>query len=38
MRLTQLVIDAGVEQNPFRRGGLAGINVSHDSDISRFFQ
>ena len=38
MRLTQLVIDSGVEQDPFCGRGLSGVNMSHDPDISRFFQ
>ena len=38
MRFTQLVVDTGIEQNTFCRRGLAGINMSHNPDISRFFQ
>ena len=30
----QLVVDAGVEQHAFRRGGLAGIDVGHDPDVA----
>ncbi len=33
---TNLVRDPGVEQNPFRSGGLTGIDVRHDADIPRF--
>jgi hypothetical protein len=36
MHLTQLVVDTGVIQYPLRSGGLAGVNVSHDADVSRF--
>ena len=38
MRLTQLVVDSGIEQDTFCRRGLPGVNVSHDTDISCFFQ
>jgi hypothetical protein len=31
--LTNLVRNPGVEQDPFRGGGLTGIDVSHDADI-----
>src|SRR5690606_24148468 len=34
MRLTHLVVDAGVKKNPFRGGGLARINVRADTDIT----
>jgi hypothetical protein len=34
--LTDLVRNPGVEQDPFRRGGLAGIDVRHDADVPRF--
>ncbi len=33
--LTNLVGDARVEQDPFRGGGLAGIDVGHDADVAR---
>ena len=31
--LADLIVDAGVEQNPFCRGGLAGVDMSHDTDV-----
>ena len=34
MRLTELVGAAGVEQDTLRRGGLAGVDVRHDTDVS----
>src|SRR5436190_2434390 len=33
--LTDLVGDAGVEQDALGRGGLAGIDVRHDADVAR---
>ena len=33
--LTDLVGDAGVEQDALGRGGLAGIDVGHDADVAR---
>ena len=38
MGLTYFVIDAGVKQNTLGRSGFAGINVSHDTDISCFLK
>ena len=38
MGLTELVVDARVEQDAFRRGRLSGVDMSHDADISRFFK
>ena len=38
MRLTELVVDARVEQDPFRRGRLPGVDMSHDADISCSFK
>ena len=38
MGLTELVVDTGVEQNTFRSRGLAGVDMSHDTDISRFLK
>ena len=38
MGLTELVVDARVEQDAFRGGRLAGVDVGHDADISRFFK
>ena len=38
MGLADLVVDAGVEQNAFRRRRLAGVDVRHDTDISCVFQ
>jgi hypothetical protein len=37
MHLTELVVDAGVVENPLRSGGLSGVDVRHDADISSFF-
>ena len=34
MRLAELVVDARVEQDSFRHGRLAGIDVSHDADVA----
>ena len=34
---TNLVRNARVEQDPFRRGRFAGIDVRHDADIPRVF-
>ncbi len=34
VHLTNLVGQSGVVQDTFRRGGLAGIDVRHDADIS----
>ena len=34
MRLANLVVDTRVEQNAFRHGGLAGVDVSHDADVA----
>ena len=33
-----LVRDPGVEQDPFRRRRLAGIDVRHDADVARLFE
>src|SRR4029079_5722371 len=33
--LTDLVGDAGVEEDALGRGGLAGIDVRHDADVAR---
>ena len=38
MRFAELVVHAGVEQNTFRRRGLAGVDVGHNADISGFFK
>jgi hypothetical protein len=35
---TNLVRDPGVEQDPFRRRRLTGIDVRHDADVPRFFE
>ena len=37
MDLTDLVIDTGIVENPLRGGGLAGIDMGHDADVSGFF-
>ena len=34
MDLTDLVGDAGVEEDPLGRGGLAGVDVRHDADVA----
>ena len=34
MHFTDLVRDTGVIEDPLRSGGLAGIDVRHDADIS----
>ncbi len=34
VHLADLVRTARIEQDPFRRGGLAGIDVGHDADIA----
>ena len=38
VHFTDLVRDAGIEQDPFSRRGLAGINVGHDADVPRAFE
>ena len=38
MHFTDLVGDAGVEQDAFGRRGLAGIDVRHDADVPRAFE
>ena len=38
MSLTHTVIDSRIEQNPFRRGGLSGIDVRHYADITGFIK
>ena len=35
VHFTDLVGDAGVEQDPFRRRRLPGIDVGHDADVAR---
>ena len=35
VRLADLVVDARVEQDSFRHGRLAGIDVSHDAVLRR---
>src|SRR5690606_14461355 len=34
MSLTELVVDPGVEQDPLGGGGLTGVDVGHDADVS----
>ena len=34
MRLTDLVVDARVEQNAFGHGRLAGIDMGHNTDVA----
>src|SRR5699024_3132048 len=36
--LANLVVHAGVVQDTLRRGGLAGVDVGHDADVSCVFQ
>ena len=38
MRLTNLVVNARVEQDSFGHGGLAGIDVSHDADVANLLE
>ena len=35
VHFADLVRDAGVEEDPFGRGRLPGINVGHDADVPR---
>jgi hypothetical protein len=35
VHFTDLVRDAGVIEDTFRRSGLAGIDVGHDADIPK---
>ena len=34
MRLTDLVVNAGVKQNALSDGGLSGVNMRHNADIT----
>ena len=34
VRLADLVVDAGVEQDPLGRRGLTGVDVRHDADVA----
>jgi hypothetical protein len=34
MHFTDLIVDAGVVEDPLRSRGLTGIDVSHDTDIA----
>jgi hypothetical protein len=34
MDLTDLVVDAGVEQDAFGRSGFARVDMRHDPDVS----
>ena len=36
--LADLVVDTGVIQNSFARGGLARVDMRHDTDVAGFFQ
>jgi hypothetical protein len=36
--LSNLVGNPGVEQDPFRGRGLAGIDVRHDADVPSFVE
>jgi hypothetical protein len=36
MHLTDLVVNTGVIENPLCGGRLAGIDVRHNADVSRF--
>src|SRR6266478_2355817 len=38
VHLADLVRSAGVVEHPFRGGGLAGIDVSHDADVPGFLE
>ena len=37
MDFTDLVADAGVEEDPLGRGGFSGVDVRRDSDVAYFF-
>ena len=38
VRLTDLVVDTGVEEDAFGRGGLTGVDVGHDADVADLVQ
>ena len=38
VHFADLVRDAGIEQDAFRRRGLTGIDVGHDADVPRAFE
>src|SRR6478609_4320052 len=38
VHLADLVVDAGVVEDPFGNGRLAGIDVGHDADVARAFE
>ena len=38
VHLADLVVDAGVVEDPLRNGRLAGIDVRHDADVARAFE
>ena len=38
MNFADLMVYAGIKQDTFRGGCFAGINMSHDADISCFFK
>ena len=38
MGLADLTVDTGVEENALGRGGLTGIDVSHDADVADLVQ
>ena len=38
MGLTDLVVDAGVEEDALGGGGLTGIDVRHDADVADLLQ
>ena len=38
MGLADLVVDAGVEEDPLRGGGLPGVDVGHDADVPGILQ
>ena len=38
VHLAELVRHAGIKQDAFGRGGLAGVNVRHDSDVARILE
>ena len=38
MGFANLVGYAGIEQNSFGSGGLAGVNMGHNADIAQFVE
>ena len=38
MGVPQLVVDAGIKKDPFGQGRLAGVDVSHDTDVAHILE